>query len=501
MNKPVVLTIIDGLGLDKGTTANAFKLAETPFLDKMINDYPNTRLEASGIPVGLPDGQIGNSEVGHLNIGSGTIVYTGLALISKAIEDKSFYKNEAFLASIENAKKNNSTIQLMGLLSPGGVHSLETHLFEILALLHNEGIKDVTVHAFTDGRDVAPRSVKASLTKLEAVLNDYGFKLGSIQGRLYAMDRDAMFEKTEKAFETLKGNSTNSFSNSIDYIDSQYAKDLNDEFIEPAINSDDTVKFLNDKDSIIFFNFRPDRARQLAHLFVGSDLYPNKPKNPVNGLDLTIMMPYAGIEARVAFDSMKLESTLGSIVSEAGLNQIRIAETQKYAHVTFFMDGGVDIELKGAKRILIPSLKIDDFSKQPEMSALEITNKLLPELANNDLVIMNYANPDMVGHTGNLDATIKAVEIIDAELTKLYNEVEKLGGTMFITADHGNAEIMKDEEGNVVTKHTTSDVPFISTDKTLTLDKGSLVNIAPTILEYLGLEIPKSMDHKSLIKK
>ncbi len=500
MKKPVVLTIIDGLGLDKGTTANAFKLAKTPLLDELMNDYPNTRLTASGQTVGLPDGQIGNSEVGHLNIGSGTIVYTGLSLISEAIKNGSFYKNEAFLSSIENAKTNNSTIHLMGLLSPGGVHSLETHLFEILKLLNDEGIKNVTVHAFTDGRDVAPRSVKSSLTKLMDVLNKYGYNLGSIQGRLYAMDRDAMFEKTEKAFETIKGNSSNSFADPIEYIDSQYSKDLNDEFIEPAINSNDSIKFLADKDSIIFFNFRPDRARQLAHLFVGSKLYENKPANPVNDIHLTIMMPYEGITANVAFDSMKLENTLGSVVSEAGLKQIRIAETQKYAHVTFFMDGGVDIELDGAKRILIPSKKIDDFSQSPEMSALEITEKLIPELANVDLVIMNYANPDMVGHTGNLEATIKAVEIIDGELTKLKAAVDSLGGVMFITADHGNAEIMADENNNVVTKHTTSDVPFISTDKDIELTEGSLVNIAPTILSYLGLEIPSSMDHKSLIK-
>ena len=501
MKKPVVLTIIDGLGLDKNEKSNAYKLANTPMLDSLMKDYPNTTLAASGNPVGLPEGQIGNSEVGHLNIGSGTIVYTGLSLIANAIENKSFYKNEAFLSSVENAKKNGSSIQVMGLLSPGGVHSLENHLYEILKLLKEEGIKDVTVHAFTDGRDVAPRSVKSSLERLAKVLNEYGFKLGSIQGRLYAMDRDAMFNKTEKAYEAIRGNAANSFDDVLAYIDSQYnEKDLNDEFIEPAVSSDPSVKFLNDNDSIILFNFRPDRSRQLAHLFVGSKLYEEKPANPVKNIHLTIMMPYAGIDAHVAFDSMKLENTLGSVVSKAGLKQIRIAETQKYAHVTFFMDGGVDVELPGAKRILIPSPKIDDFSAQPEMSAKGITEALVPALEGTDLVIMNYANPDMVGHTGDLAATIKAVEVIDAQLTTLKAAVDALGGTMFITADHGNAEIMADEEGNVVTKHTTSNVPLICTDKDVVLSEGSLVNIAPTIIEYLGLEVPASMDHKSLIK-
>jgi len=430
-------------------------------------NYPNSVLKAAGKEVGLPEGQIGNSEVGHLNIGAGQIVYTGLSLIQKALDDKSFYKNEAFLKSAKHAEKNNGTVHVMGLMSPGGVHSLDIHVFEILKTLHNEGIKNVTVHAFTDGRDVAPRSVITTLEKLQKDLDEYGYKLGSIQGRLYAMDRDAMFEKTEKAYEAIRGNATNTFTNVIDYINSQYNdKDLNDEFIEPAINATEGTNFLKDGDSIILFNFRPDRSRQLAHLFVGSKLYDVKPKNPVKNIQLTIMMPYEGIDnADVAFDSMEVKTPIGLILADAGKTQLRIAETQKYAHVTFFMDGGQDVQLKGADRILVDSAKIDNFANKPEMSAVGITDKLLPVLEKYDVVIMNYANPDMVGHTGDIKATIKAVEVIDTEISRLKSKVDELGGTMFITADHGNAEIMKDEKGNVVTKHTTSDVPFISTDK------------------------------------
>lgn len=459
-------------------------------------------VEAAGAAVGLPEGQMGNSEVGHLNIGAGQVVYTGLALIAKAIENGTFRKNKAFLKSIEHAKASNGTVHVMGLLSHGGVHSLEQHLYEILETLKANNVKNVTVHAFADGRDVAPRSIKPSLEKLVNRLETLGYKLGSIQGRLYAMDRDAMFEKTEKAFEAIKGNAANKFTNAVHYIDEQYAKDLNDEFIQPAVLDTKENIFLKDNDSVIFFNFRPDRARQLAHLIVGSNLYKETPAHPVKNVQLTSMMKYEAIDkADVAFDSMEVADTLGKALSEAGLKQLRIAETQKYAHVTFFMDGGIDVEYPGADRILVPSLKIDNFAEAPEMSAKGITDKLIPVLGNYDVVIMNYANPDMVGHTGDLKATIKAVEIMEHEIKRLKEAVDALGGTMFITADHGNAEIMLDSEGKPATKHTTSDVPFISTDKSLKLKNGSLANIAPTILDYIGVKKPKSMDHDSLIEK
>lgn len=501
MKKPVVLTIIDGLGFNSSTEGNAWKQANTPVLDELLSSYPHSVLKAAGNEVGLPEGQIGNSEVGHLNIGAGEIVYTGLALIRKALDDDSFKTNEAFMKSIKHAQDNNGTIHVMGLLSPGGVHSLEEHAFAILDMLHANGVKDVTFHAFTDGRDVAPRSVKPSFERVNKVLNNYGYKFGSIQGRLYAMDRDAMFEKTEKAFETLKGNAANNFDDVMKYVDDQYEKNLNDEFIECAVNSDSSVKFLKDNDSIIFFNFRPDRARQLSHLIVGSSLWDAKPKNPVKNIQLTSMMKYEAIDkADVAFDSMLVKNPIGSILAKAGKKQLRIAETQKYAHVTFFMDGGKDIQLEGADRILVQSAKVDNFAEVPEMSAQGITDKLLPVLDKYDVVIMNYANPDMVGHTGDIAATIKAVEFIDKQIHDLKNKVDELGGTMFITADHGNAEIMI-EDGKPATKHTTSDVPFISTDKSIKLVNGSLANVAPTILDYIGVDKPESMTHESLITK
>lgn len=444
---------------------------------------------------------MGNSEVGHLNIGAGEIVYTGLSLIRKALDDGSFKTNEAFLKSINHAKANNGTVHVMGLLSVGGVHSLEEHAFAIIEMLNANGVKDVTFHAFTDGRDVSPRSIKPDLEQIVALLNKYGYKLGSIQGRLYAMDRDAMFEKTEKSFEALKGNASNKFDDALAYIDAQYAKDLNDEFIECAVNSDSSVKFLKDGDSVIFFNFRPDRARQLAHLVIGSDLYEAKPAHPVHNVQLTSMMKYEAIDkADVAFDSMLVKNPIGKVISEAGLKQLRIAETQKYAHVTFFMDGGKDIAYPGADRILVDSPKVDNFAVCPEMSAKGITDKLLPVLGNYDLVIMNYANPDMVGHTGDMAAAIKAVEVVDHEISRIKAELDKIGGVMFITADHGNCEIML-EDGKPATKHTSSDVPFISTDKSIKLANGALANIAPTLLDYMGIEKPESMDHKSLLVK
>ena len=502
MKKPIVLTIIDGLGLEDRKQDNAWAQANTPFLDELMEKYPWSRLSASGPTVGLPEGQIGNSEVGHLNIGAGQIVYTGLSLIRNAIDNGTFNSNEAFLKSIAHAKKNNSTLHVMGLLSPGGVHSLEEHAFAVLDMLNVNGIKDVTFHAFTDGRDVSPRSCKPSFAKLQSKLDEYGYKLGSIAGRLYAMDRDAMFNKTEVAYDALRGVANTTFSDSAAYIDSQYAADLNDEFINVAINEDPTVKFLSDNDSIIFFNFRPDRSRQLAHLVLGSELYKETPKHPVKNVQLTSMMKYEKIDkAAVAFESMLVADPIGKVLSENNLKQLRIAETQKYAHVTFFMDGGKVEEYKGMTQILVQSPKVDDFAEIPEMSAFGITEKLLPELSKVDVVIMNYANPDMIGHTGDMDAAIKAVEVIDEQIKTLYAEVSKLGGTMFITADHGNAEIMKDVDGNVVTKHTTNDVPLIVTDASIKIENGSLANIAPTILDYIGLEIPKSMDHKSLIKK
>lgn len=503
MKKPIVLTVIDGLGLRKKEQGNAYKQAETPVLDNLLSEYPNSVLGAAGEAVGLPEGQIGNSEVGHLNIGAGEIVYTGLSLVQKALDDGTYADNEAFAKSIKFAKDNNGTIQIVGMLSPGGVHSLEEHLFALLKSLHSKKVKDVTVHVFTDGRDVSPRSAKPSIEKLMKLLKEFGYKLGSIGGRLYGMDRDQNFDKTEVAYEAMQGTAVLKFDDVYKFLENQYkVENHNDEFIDVAVNSDALVKFYSEGDSVIFFNFRPDRAQQLAHLIVGSKKYTFKPKNQIKNTQMTIMMKYEGIDnVNVAYESWEVKNTIGSTISKAGLKQLRIAETQKYAHVTFFMDGGIDIKYPGLDRILVDSIKVDNFADAPLMSAKKITDELIKVLNKYDIVIMNYANPDMVGHTGNLEAAKIAVNFLDQQIGRLKTEVDKLGGTMFITADHGNAEITEDEDGNPATKHTTSDVFLISTDKDLKLKDGVLADVTPTILDYMGIEKPKSMTHESLIKK
>ncbi|NQZ65925.1 MAG: 2,3-bisphosphoglycerate-independent phosphoglycerate mutase [Mycoplasmatales bacterium] len=503
MKKPIVLTVIDGLGLRKEKQGNAYAQAETPVLDDLLLNYPNSILGAAGQAVGLPEGQIGNSEVGHLNIGAGEIVYTGLSLIQKALDDGTFTKNQAFMKSKDFAMNNNGTIQVIGMLSPGGVHSLESHLFELLKGFHEQGVKKVTVHVFTDGRDVAPRSVKPSLKKLMKLLNEYNYDLGSIGGRLYGMDRDQNFDKTQIAYDSLQGKCSNTFDDIFEYVDNQYNKENhNDEFIDVAISSKEEVNFFKEGDSVVFFNFRPDRAQQLAHLIIDSNKYTYSPSNKITNTQLTTMMKYEGIDnADVAFGSWVVDNTIGSTLSKNGFKQLRIAETQKYAHVTFFMDGGLDIQLKGADRILVNSIKVDNFADAPLMSAKEITDELIKVLGNYDVIIMNYANPDMVGHTGNLKAAIIAVNFLDTQIGRLKEAVDKLGGTMFITADHGNAEITEDENNNPSTKHTSSDVFFITTDKELKLKNGVLANVTPTILDYMNLEKPKSMTHKSLLIK
>jgi 2,3-bisphosphoglycerate-independent phosphoglycerate mutase len=502
MNRTTILTVIDGLGLREATQGNAFALAKTPTFDEYFKNYPSSIIQASGEYVGLPHGQMGNSEVGHLNIGAGEIVFTGLSLIQNAIDKKIFKTNPALLKAFMHAKKNNSTLNIMGLLSDGGVHSLEKHLFLILDAAQAFGLKKVSVHAFGDGRDVAPQSIIVSLKKLVKKLNDYDYDLASISGRFYAMDRDQMFDRNEKAFSALIGKTRNEFTNIFRYIDKSYADGIFDEFIEPAINRKAKVEFLGDNDAIIFFNFRPDRARQISHMILNSNLYLYKCKTTFKNICFTSMMKYEGLKTEIAFDEMEVKTPLGQVIADNGLSQLRIAETQKYAHVTFFMDGGKDIIYPNSNRIMVPSLKIDSYADAPEMSAKGITDKLLENIGKYDLIIMNYANPDMVGHTGNLKAAIKAVEVLDFQLGRIKKVVDRnLKVTQFITSDHGNAEITEDKNGNPSTKHTSSPVMLISTDKKIELKDGKLANIAPTILEYMNLKKSDSMNEESLIKK
>lgn len=499
MKKPVVLCVIDGLGLREESQGNGFKQAKTPNFDRFFKEYPNSIIQASGEYVGLPKGQMGNSEVGHLNIGAGEIVYTGLSLIGKDIKEGKFASNNVFVNVFNDVNKKGSTLHLMGLLSPGGVHSLEDHLFHLIDSAHKNGVKNVSVHIFGDGRDVAPKSIISSLEKLETLTKKYGYKIASISGRFYAMDRDQMFDRVEKAYDAILGKANNNFTNTIDYVNDQYSKDISDEFLEPAINNE--ANFLNDNDSIIFFNFRPDRARQLSHLLINSKLYEYQPNTRLKISNFASMMKYEGIDSQIAYSEMEVKNPIGKVASQAGLKQLRIAETQKYAHVTFFMDGGNDVVYENSDRIMIDSLKVESYADAPQMSAKEITDKLIEVASNYDLVIMNYANPDMVGHTGNLTSTIKAVEVLDEQIGKLFDHISEIGGTIFITADHGNAEITEDKNGNPATKHTSSPVMLITNDQSLKLKDGKLSNIAATVLDYLSIEKPSSMNEDSLIKK
>ncbi|QGZ97455.1 2,3-bisphosphoglycerate-independent phosphoglycerate mutase [Mycoplasma sp. NEAQ87857] len=500
--KKTILIVIDGLGLRKETQGNGFALADTPMFDQLFKEYPNSVIQASGEFVGLPAGQMGNSEVGHLNIGAGTVVYTGLSLIKKALNDGTFRKNYAFLEAFNDVKEKDATLHVMGLLSPGGVHSLEDHLFEVLKAAHENGVKNVSVHVFGDGRDVAPKSIESSIEKLQALCDEYKYNIASISGRFYAMDRDKMFDRVEKAYEAILGNSDSKFTSALDYVKAQYNEGITDEFFVPAVNANlDKSAFAKDGDSIIFFNFRPDRARQLTHLFIGSPLYDNQPTHPVKISKFVSMMKYEGIDTIIAFDEMEVSMPIGRVLELANKSQLRLAETQKYAHVTYFMDGGNDIEFKNSHRIMVPSLKVESYADAPKMSAKEITDELLANAKNYDLTIMNFANPDMVGHTGNLKSTIQAVSFLDTQIRRIVEFAEANDLTVFITADHGNAEITEDANGKPATKHTSSPVMLICTDKNVKLKDGKLANIAPTVLDYIGVAKPKEMDEESLLIK
>lgn len=502
--RPIVLCILDGYGLTERIDGNAVKLANTPNLDDLMAMYPTTTLKASGIAVGLPEGQMGNSEVGHLNIGAGRTVYQSLTLINKAVEDGTFYKNEKFLKAITHAKENNSKLHIWGLLSNGGVHSSNEHIYALLKLAKDQGLEKVYVHAFLDGRDVAPDSGADFVQELQDKINEIGVgQIAVVSGRYYAMDRDKRMDRVELAYNALVAKSGESFNDAVQYVKDSYAKDVYDEFVLPGYNPavDGAVA---DNDSIIFANFRPDRAIQMANVFT-ADVYEDfKPTDKPKNLEFVCMMKYADtVNGDIAFALPDLTNTLGDYLSAKGMKQLRIAETEKYAHVTFFFDGGVDKEIDGATRVLIKSPKVATYDLQPEMSAYEVKDALIAELDKDihDVVIVNFANCDMVGHTGIIPAAIKAVSVVDECVGEVYDKVLDLGGTMLITADHGNSERLLDEEDNPFTAHTTNPVPLIVTNTHLELkDGGKLGDLAPTMLQLLGLAIPSEMDGESLIK-
>ena len=501
MTKPVVLTILDGYGLREETHGNAVKLANNEIFNLLWDNYPHTELEASGQLVGLPKGQMGNSEVGHMNIGAGRIVYQPLELINKSIEDKELFKNEELLKVMNHVKENNSKLHLMGLISDGGVHSHIDHLMALLDMCKEQNIEKLYLHLFTDGRDVLPQSAYTYIKQVEDKLKEIGIgSIATVGGRYYGMDRDNNYDRLKKALDAMIDN-VGPYRDSVkEYIEENYSKGITDEFFEPAI-FDESGNIEHNNEGIIAFNFRKDRLREILTAITNPE-FKELPIHGLEGIKVVTMMPVVeSVIAAHAFDDPKLVNILGEYIEKQGKSQLRIAETEKYAHVTFFFDGGKEVDYQNEKKILIPSPKVATYDLKAEMSAFEVTDELLKELGNYDLVILNFANGDMVGHTGVLEAAIKAVESVDECLGKIYQKVEELGGTMIITADHGNCEEMLDENNNILTAHTTNPVPFIVTNKNISLVPGKLGDIAPTILELMNIEKPIEMTGISLIKK
>lgn len=506
--KKTMLMILDGWGIGENYEGNAINLAQTPNFDKLLNEYPHSTLEASGLAVGLPEGQMGNSEVGHLNIGAGKTVYQDLTKITKAIKDRSFFENEQLLYAINNAKKNNSNLHLLGLVSHGGVHSHMDHLFALLELCKLNNFENVFVHAFLDGRDVSPTAAKNDIAELENKMAEIGVgKLATIAGRYYAMDRDKRWERVEKAYNSIVLGEGNKSDDIIKTITDSYENKVTDEFLVPTIISENIQGLINDNDSVIFFNFRPDRARELTRAIIDKDFDGFERRKVLKNITYICMTQYdATIEnVKIAFPPDVHKNTLGEVISKNNLSQLRIAETEKYAHVTFFFNGGNEEPNPGEDRKLIPSPKVATYDLQPEMSAIEVTENVVKAINDNkyDLIILNYANTDMVGHTGVLDAAIKAVETVDKCIGKVLEAIEKNDTTLFITADHGNSEYLIDKvTRESFTAHTTNKVPFIEFPrKDLELEDGKLSDIAPTILDIMDIEQPKEMTGKSLIKK
>ena len=503
--KPLMLMILDGWGIAPASEVNAAHLAHTPNLDRYFAEFPHTTLEASGLEVGLPEGQIGNSEVGHLNIGAGRIIYQSLTRITKAIKDGDFFANKVLCDCMDKTKEAGKALHLMGLLSDGGVHSNINHLIALLEMAKARGLEKVYVHAFLDGRDVPPKSAVGFIKQLQEVMAATSFgKIATVIGRYYAMDRDKRWDRVEKAYRALVLGEGKIVAEPVEGVEASYAAGVTDEFVEPLVIEGVDAK-ITSGDGIIFFNFRPDRARQITRAL--NDVEFPHFERPATALPVNYvcMTQYdATIDAPVAYPPESIDDTLGQVLAKQGMHQLRIAETEKYAHVTFFFNGGVEEPNINEERILIASPKVATYDLQPEMSAYEVTDALLSELDKNkfDVVILNYANPDMVGHTGVLPAAIKAMEAVDECVGKIVEKVLGLDGSICITADHGNLEKMAEADGTPHTAHTTNIVPFILVSKEEhKLHSGILADIAPTMLELLNIEKPAVMTGSSLIEK
>ncbi len=497
--KPIVLCILDGVGVRKQKKGNAFLNALTPNFDYLINTYPNCLLNASGEEVGLPKNQMGNSEVGHLNIGAGRVVYQPLPYLNDKIKNKDFFNNEVIIDTINHCHKYKSSLHFLGLLSDGGIHSHIDHLLALIDLAKEQNINKLYLHLFLDGRDTLPNIGERFLKIIEKKLDEVQIgKIATVSGRFYAMDRDNRWDRTKLSYDTIVFGNGEQYNSIGDLISSNLKRNLTDEFVRPALLNKDGI--IHDNDGLIVFNFRPDRLRQLFKAITNNNFNEFKIRKFKN-IKVTTMFPVSEeVCSKNAFELKKLKNTLGEYLSLNDLRQLRIAETEKYAHVTYFFDGGIEKNLKNCKKILIPSPQVLTYDLKPEMSAFKITKTLLNELNDYDFIVVNYANGDMVGHTGNFSAAIEAVEAVDYCLGRLYEKVNKLKGTLIVTADHGNCEYMIDEFDNVITSHTTNKVNFIVTNKKINLNNGSLKNIAPTILELLKFEKPKEMDN-SLINK
>lgn len=507
MKKPLLLCIMDGFGLNCSDKGNAVHMAKTPNLDRFFAEYPNTCLNASGLAVGLPDGQMGNSEVGHTNIGAGRIVYQELTRITKSISDGDFYENEELLAAIENCKKHNSALHVMGLLSDGGVHSHNEHIYAVIELAKRAGLEKVYLHCFLDGRDVPPSSGKDFILKLEEKLAEIGTgKIATVMGRYYAMDRDNRWDRVEKAYSAMTRGIGEQSSSAADAVQKSYDHEITDEFVVPAVITENggPVGMITENDSVVFCNFRPDRAREITRTLVDPafDGFARE-YFPVYFVCMTQYdksMP----NVHIAFKPQTLNNTFGAYISSKGLTQLRIAETEKYAHVTFFFNGGVEAVSEGEDRALINSPKVATYDLKPEMSAYLVTDELLKRLDSGkyDVIILNYANCDMVGHTGVIPAAVKAVEAVDECVGKAVDNVLSMGGKALITADHGNADQMIDpKDGEPFTAHTTFPVPFIviGAGDVKLREGGCLADIAPTMLKLLNLPQPEEMTGKSII--
>ena len=504
-----VLLILDGYGITEEINGNAISMANTPVLDELEANEPYVLIDASGLAVGLPDGQMGNSEVGHLNMGAGRVVYQELTRITKSIQDGDFFTNEAFLQAVENCKVNDSALHLFGLVSDGGVHSHTSHLYALLELAKMQGLTKVYVHVFLDGRDSPPCSGKAYVEALETKMQEIGVgKVATVIGRYYAMDRDKRWERVKMAYDALVAGIGEQTTSAVECLDKAYASDITDEFVLPAVITQDgvPVSLISPNDSVIFFNFRPDRAREISRAFCDPNFAEfERPNGYFPLCYVTFTEIDVTIPKLVAYPPNELHNTLGEYLSGLGKSQLRLAETEKYAHVTFFLNGGREEAYTGEERILIPSPKVATYDLQPEMSAYEITEKLVESINSRkyDLIIANYANCDMVGHTGILDAAVTAVEVVDICVGRVVNAVQTSGAQMLICSDHGNADKMMDYETCIPhTAHTSNQVPLILVNCSMAKglkSGGKLCDVSPTLLEMMGLPKPSEMTGESLL--